>query len=98
MKSMKSMKPSFYIMILVVVLALLYVVYFYNDTIDGFRNSEIRAHFQNMPPEQKEVVCKTLNDQINAYNDQMKALTSEQKVEMQKSLEEMQKTAKSYGC
>lgn len=95
---MKSMKPSFYVMILVVFLALLYVVYFYKDTVDGFRSAEIRAHFQNMPPEQKEVVCKTLHDQIKAYNDQMKALTAEQKVEMQKSLEEMQKTATSYGC
>jgi Ca2+/Na+ antiporter len=95
---MKSMKPSFYVMILVVFLALLYVVYFYKDTVDGFRSTEIRAHFQNMPAEQKEVVCKTLNEQITAFNDQMKALTPEQKVEMQKSLEEMQKTATSYGC
>lgn len=95
---MKSMKPSFYVMVLVVVLALLYIVYMYMNTVDGFRNSEIRAHFQNMPPEQKEMVCKTLNEQITSYNDQMKSLTPDQKVEMQNALNEMQKTAKSYGC
>lgn len=95
---MKSMKPSFYVMVLVVVLALLYIVYMYMNTVDGFRNSEIRAHFQNMPPEQKEMVCKTLNEQITSYNDQMKSLTADQKVEMQNALNEMQKTAKSYGC
>jgi hypothetical protein len=58
------MKPSFYILIAIVFAALLYVVYAYKNTIDPFENKEIMSHFQNMKSDQKEIVCKTLNEQI----------------------------------
>lgn len=95
---MKSMKPSFYVVILVVFLALLYVVYIYNNTTDGFENKEIMAHFQNMPPEQKDMVCKALLEQIASYTEQMVKATPEQKQTMMKELEPLKKTSSSYGC
>lgn len=98
MKAMKSMKPSFYVVILLVFLALLYVVYIYNNTADGFENKEILAHFQNMPAEQKDMVCKAILEQIASYTEQMVKATPEQKQIMMKELEPLKKTSGSYGC
>ena len=98
MKAMKSMKPSFYVVILVVFVALLYVVYMYNNTADGFENKEIKAHFENMPTEQKDMVCKTLLEQIASYTEQMVKATPEQKQMMMQNLEPLKKTSSSYGC
>lgn len=95
---MKSMKPSFYVVILLVFLALLYVVYIYNNTADGFENKEILAHFQNMPAEQKDMVCKAILEQIASYTEQMVKATPEQKQIMMKELEPLKKTSGSYGC
>lgn len=92
------MKPSFYVVILLVFLALLYVVYIYNNTADGFENKEILAHFQNMPAEQKDMVCKAILEQIASYTEQMVKATPEQKQIMMKELEPLKKTSGSYGC
>ncbi len=98
MKAMKSMKPSFYVVILLVFLALLYVVYIYNNTADGFENKEIKAHFENMPADQKDMVCKALLEQIASYTAQMVKATPDQKQTMMKELEPLKKTSSSYGC
>lgn len=95
---MKSVKPALYVVIAVVFAALLYVVYVYKDMIDPFENKEIMSHFQNMSSDQKELVCKTLNEQIASYTDQMKNATPEQRQEMTKDLAPLQKTSSSYGC
>lgn len=92
------MKPLFYVIILVVFVALLYVVYTYNNTADGFENKEIMAHFQNMPAQEKEMVCKALLEQIASYTEQMVKATPEQKQIMMKDLEPLKKSSSSYGC
>ena len=76
---MKFMKPAFYVLIAVVFAALLYVIYTYKNMVDPFENKDIMSHFQNMSTEQKEMVCKTLNEQIASYTEQMKNATPEQK-------------------
>ena len=98
MKSMKSMKPLFYVIILVVFVALLYIVYTYNNTADGFENKEMMSHFQNMQAQQKEMVCKALLEQIASYTEQMVKATPEQKQIMMKDLEPLKKSSSSYGC
>lgn len=95
---MKSVKPALYVLIAVVFAALLYVVYVYKNIIDPFENKDIMSHFQNMSSDQKDLVCKTLNEQIASYTDQMKNATPEQREEMMKDLAPLQKTSSSYGC
>jgi hypothetical protein len=95
---MKFMKPAFYVLIAVVIAALLYVTYTYEKTIDPFENKDLMSHFQNMPTDQKGVLCKALNEQISSYNEQMKTATPEQKQEMMKILTPIQNNASSYGC
>ena len=95
---MKFAKLALYVLIAVVFAALLYVVYIYDTVIDPFANKDIMSHFQNMTVDQKEVVCKALNEQISSYTDQMKNATPEQKQEMLKDLAPLQKSSSSYGC
>jgi hypothetical protein len=95
---MKSVKPALYVLIAVVFAALLYVVYAYKNIIDPFENKDIMSHLQNMSSDQKDIVCKSLNEQIASYTDQMKNATPEQREEMMKDLAPLQKTSSSYGC
>lgn len=93
---MKSPKPSFYVLIAIVFAALLYVINLYRTT-EGF-DPEIMAHFQNMPADQQNMVCKTLNDQLTSYADQMKNATPEQVAIMQQELADLKKAGSKYGC
>ena len=95
---MRSPKSMLYIVIALAFAALLYVVYVYRNNIDPFENKEVMSHFQNMTTDQKEMVCKTLNEQIASYTNQMNNATPEQKQEMLKDLAPLQKTSSSYGC
>lgn len=94
---MKTPKPALLIVVLLVFSVLLYVIYVYKSRPDGF-NSEIMAHFQNMTPDSKAIVCENLNDQLKSYKAQLETAAPEQKPTMQLEIYEMEKTAKSYGC
>ena len=90
------MKPAFYILIVAVFAALLYVIQLYKSP-EGF-NSDILALFQKMTPDEKTAACKTLNEQITAYAEEIKTATAEQKVTMNTEIADMKKNAAAYGC
>lgn len=93
---MKSLKPSFYVMIAVVFAALLYVIHLYKTT-EGF-NADLMALYQKMTPDQKTAACKTLNEQITSYAEEIKTATPEQKTIMYTEIADMKKNAAAYGC
>jgi len=95
---MKFPNPALYVIIALAAAALLYVIYSYQTTVDGFVNKDLIAHFQNMSDEQKGMVCGTFKTQITEYKAQLDAANPEQKVSIQSDISNLEKTASSYGC
>jgi hypothetical protein len=95
---MKFPKPAFYLVIALALAALLYVIYSYQNTVDGFVNKDLIAHFQNMSNEQKGMVCGTFKSQITEYKTQLNSANPEQKVSILSDISNLEKTASSYGC
>jgi hypothetical protein len=93
---MKSMKPAFYVLIVAVFAALLYVINLYKTT-DGF-NSDVLALFQRMTPDEKTAACKTLNEQISSYSQNVKTLVPEDRAKIYTEIDDMKKNAAAYGC
>ena len=93
---MKSIKPAFYILIVAVFAALLYVIQLYKSP-EGF-NSDILALFQKMTPDEKTAACKTLNEQIGSHIENLKTSAPEHHASMNADIADMKKNAAAYGC
>ena len=66
---MKYPKYMLYVIVVLAFAALLYTIYTYNKVLEGFSDEgfgllQLAEKFQALPDDQKEIVCKTLREQI----------------------------------
>jgi hypothetical protein len=97
---MKSVNPMLYVVVIIAFAGLIYTIYLYNKVLEGFNTAsegfdvaKLAEKFQALPDDQKDIVCKTLTDQIAQVKGQA---TSE--ADSQKVVDEITKQMKTIGC